>query len=208
MLKDDDGTTPTTPVRAREWICHQLAERAGLPVAEYIPILTHAGRVVFGSRMVLNGVPGSSIFRLHAALAEGSAILSAVYAVDLFLGNGDRHADNFVVERDATALRIRVIDFSEANACLERRTEVPGPGCNTVEVGRVLRKYYGFSAPAACKALDRLDALATLKQILNEMPADWLGLDARNEIAAWWLSAARPAHIATIRTGVTNGALL
>jgi hypothetical protein len=45
-------------------------------------------------------------------------VLLSIYALDLFLGNADRHADNFVIERDAEP-RIRVIDFSEATALMD-----------------------------------------------------------------------------------------
>jgi hypothetical protein len=55
MLKDDSGGVP---VRAREWVCHALADNAGLPVLEYRPILDGEGRVLFGSRYLLNGGPG------------------------------------------------------------------------------------------------------------------------------------------------------
>jgi hypothetical protein len=57
MLKDDSGGVP---VRAREWICHALADNAGLPVLEYRPILDSVGRVLFGSRYLLNGGPGAT----------------------------------------------------------------------------------------------------------------------------------------------------
>jgi hypothetical protein len=210
MLKDDSGAPP---VRAREWISHRLADRAGVPVAEYKPILTPAGRVLFGSRIVLNGGAGGSNYNMLAGtltLSEASTVLSATYAVDLFLGNGDRHPDNFLIETDGSTQRVRVIDFSEANACIEaaKRAIVPTVGCNTVNVARMLRAHYPFSVPAACLALDRLAAVASLKEILDEMPSDWLVSDVRDEINSWWLSAARSAHITTIRNGVSNGTFL
>jgi hypothetical protein len=42
-------------------------------------------------------------------------------------------------------------------------------------------------------------------EILDEMPADWLAADERNEVAAWWLSAAKSAHITAIREGLSDG---
>jgi hypothetical protein len=159
MLKDDDQA----PIRAREWICHSLANGAGLPVVEFLPILTAGGRVVFGSRFVLNGGPGgTAAYDLFAGIfqpAHANEVLSAIYAIDLFLGNGDRHQNNFMVELDgAGANRLRVIDFSEASALIEpkRRTDVPTFPCNTVMIGRQLRTLYGFSADSAKLALDRL----------------------------------------------------
>jgi hypothetical protein len=209
MLKDDSGA----PVRAREWICHRLADRAGVPVVEYRPVLTPAGQVVFGSRVVLNGGPGgtANILTGTLPLAEASTVLSKIYAIDLFLGNGDRHPDNFMVEDDpAGAPRIRVIDFSEAQALIDpdQRTNIPAAGTSTVTVGRALRAHYPFSLDAAALALDRLAAIASLKEILDEMPTDWLTPDTRNEIATWWLSAAKSAHITAIREGLSDGTLL
>lgn len=209
MLKDDSGA----PVRAREWICHRLADLAGVPVVEYKPVLMPAGRVLFGSRVVLNGGPGgtANIVAGTLVLAEASAVLSKIYAIDLFLGNGDRHPDNFLVESDpAGTNRIRVIDFSEAVALINpnQRSNIPGAGTSTVAVGRTLRVHYPFSIDAARLALDRLGAIASLKEILDEMPADWLAADQRNEVAAWWLSAAKSAHITAIREGLSDGTLL
>jgi hypothetical protein len=112
MLKDDSGACP---IRAREWICHRLADRAGIPVVEWRPIVNAAGdRVLFGSRMVLNGGPGGAGFGLLAGklgLADACQVFSGIYAVDLFLGNGDRHPDNFMVENDPVSgsPRIRAI---------------------------------------------------------------------------------------------------
>ena len=161
MLKDDSGGAP---VRAREWICHGLADHAGLPVLEYRPILDGSGRVLFGSRFLLNGGPGGlSGYKILAGtlpLAEACSVLSALYAIDLFLGNWDRHADNLMIEQDA-APRIRVMDFSEAPALIDpaARGKIPGVETATVNAGRTLRTLYGFSIDAANLALDRLNAV-------------------------------------------------
>jgi hypothetical protein len=106
--------------------------------------------------------------------------------------------------------RIRAIDFSEAVALIypNQRSNIPGPGTSTVAVGRALRVHYPFSVEAACLALDRLGAVASLKEILDEMPADCLAADGRNDVGAWWLSTARSAHITAIREGLYDGTLL
>jgi hypothetical protein len=49
---------------------------------------------------------------------------------------------------------------------------------------------------------------ANVTMPLDEMPADWLAADQRNEVAAWWLSAAKSAHITAIREGLSDGTLL
>jgi hypothetical protein len=190
MLKDDSGGVP---VRAREWICHALADNAGLPVLEYRPILDGAGRVLFGSRYLLNGGPGGltgyKILAGALPIAEARSVLSALYAVDLFLGNWDRHADNLMIEQDADP-RIRVMDFSEAPALIDPATrgKIPGLGTATVNAGRTLRTLYGFSTDAATLALDRLNAItdARLKEIVDGMPADWLPIAVRSDLQNWW----------------------
>jgi hypothetical protein len=146
-------------------------------------------------------------------IAEAERVLSSVYAVDMFLGNWDRHVDNFVIEPDgSTVPRIRVIDFSEAPALLDpgSRLTVSAQQTATVQTGRVLRARYGFSEAAASLALGRLEALPPthLKGILDEMPADWLSATIRSEFAAWWLSPARAARIATVKSGLSNGTFL
>jgi len=212
MLKDDGGGVP---VRAREWICHQLVECAGVPVVEHRPILTATGRVLFGSRVVLSGGPAGAGHNLLAGtlpIVEARSVLSSIYAVDLFLGNGDRHSDNFIIEPDGASPRIRVIDFSEAEAFIgpASRTTLPHPNSSTVTVGRTLRGIYGFSTIAAELALDRLDAVTPhrLKDILDGMPDDWLLQALRDDLAAWWASSARANRITIVRTGLFNGTLL
>jgi hypothetical protein len=212
MLKDDSGGAP---VRAREWICHALADNAGLPVLEHRPILDGTGRVLFGSRYLLNGGPGGATgYKILAGalpLAEARDVLSAIYAVDLFLGNWDRHADNLMIEQDASP-RIRVMDFSEAPALIDpaARKKIPGAGTATVASGRTLRALYGFSNDAAMRALNRLDAVtdARLKEIVDVMPADWLPSAVRDELLKWWSSPDRTAHVAKVRSGICDGSLL
>jgi hypothetical protein len=211
MLKDDNGGEP---IRAREWICHQIAECAGLPVVEHRPILRPDGRVLFGSEFILNGGPGGDGYRILAGtlpIAEASRVFSALYAVDLFVCNCDRHANNFMVEQSSD-LRIRVIDFSESPALIDsgRRSTIPGSGTNTVAAGRTLRNLYGFDHSSAGLALDRIASVTDgrMTRILADMPTDWLDNGIRNELVVWWSSPARPSHITTIRNGLTNGTLL
>lgn len=213
MLKDDSHGAP---VRAREWICHELSDKAGLPVIEYRPVLDGGGRVLFGSRYLLNGGPGgASGYKILAGalpLAEAQGVLSALYAVDLFLGNWDRHADNLMIEHDAVAPRIRVMDFSEAPALIDpaQRGKIPSAATATVVVGRALRTLYGFSLDAAMLALDRLDVVtgSKMKEITDCMPTDWLPAAARSDLLNWWSSSDRSAHIVKVRTGISDGSLL
>jgi hypothetical protein len=212
MLKDHSGGVP---VRAREWICHSLADIAGLPVLEYRPILAAADRVLFGSRFLLHGGPGGATgYKILAGtlpLAEVRTVLSALYAVDLFLGNWDRHADNLMIEHDA-APRIRVMDFSEAPALIDpaQRGKIPGAGTATLRAGRTLRGLYGFDQNAAELALKRLDAVPSgrVKEILDGMPADWLSVAAKEGLLNWWGSPDRPALTTKICTGMADGSLL
>jgi hypothetical protein len=144
-------------------------------------------------------------------LAEACSVLSALYAVDLFLGNWDRHADNLMIEQDA-APRIRVMDFSEAPALIDAalRGNIPSVGTATVDTGRTLRKLYGFNVTAATLALNRLDEVSgdRLKEILDGMPTDWLPAAASRDLLTWWSSSDRTAHITKVRTGICDGSLL
>jgi hypothetical protein len=212
MLKDDSGGVP---VRAREWICHELADCAGLPVLDYRPIVDANGRIHFGSRYLLNGGPGGMTgYKILAGalpLAEACNVLSALYAVDLFLGNWDRHADNLMIEQDA-APRIRVMDFSEAPALIDpaQRRQIPGAGTATVSAGRTLRSLYGFNVDAAALALDRLNAVtdSRLKEIVDGMPSDWLAASGRTDLQNWWCSSDRQEHATQVRSGISDGTLL
>ena len=61
MLKDDSGGAP---VRAREWICHGLADSAGLPILEHRPILD-GGRFAINKMIETAGRNADIDFPVH-----------------------------------------------------------------------------------------------------------------------------------------------
>lgn len=119
FVKDDANGTP---VRASEWIGTHVAEAVGISAPAAAPIEMLDGRVVFGSRKVsgaADAVTTRSLLINPGANAQFSPVglspvLSAIYALDMFLFNDDRHFGNYITYDDSGVRRMYAFDFSRA----------------------------------------------------------------------------------------------
>ena len=206
-------------VRASEWLGTHIAEEVRISAPTPMPIELLDGTIVFGSR----SIAGVSDFAITVAylttptLANTSrpatglqAVLSATYALDLFIFNDDRHAGNYLSIDDNGTRRFYTFDFSRAVFWQWPWNHFPPATCNTRVVGGMLRRLHGFDVSAAVATLDRLAALPieTLKGFINRMPPDWLPEPVRSEFITWWSSPDRQQRIDTIKRGIADGSLL
>lgn len=182
---------PLLPIT--EWIGHHVAEACGLPVP-YYSIVDHedeGGVPVFGSRTE-SGLEDP--FKLLPAqqveqLMQCASTMSATVAIDMVLGNEDRHRGNFLYRRNrlgqASSL---VIDWSRAFGF----RGIPPPDipadCNTAQTHNILRglklwdSQSALAVIAATAAIDR----ATMTAWVEEAPLPWLPEPARANLIGWW----------------------
>src|SRR5579863_6283967 len=87
------------PVRASEWICSSLARHVGIPTAPFEIVQLPDTTLAFGSQLI-GGLEDESKrpgYLTGTYPIDGfSAILAAIYAFDLFIGNEDRHGGNYL----------------------------------------------------------------------------------------------------------------
>ena len=99
------GDVSGKATRAREWLGTQLAEALGLAAPAPCIIELQDGSTVFGSRRIA-GVADAIVTANFLATATASnqnapvvglkALLSRIYAYDMFCHNDDRHLGNYL----------------------------------------------------------------------------------------------------------------
>jgi hypothetical protein len=143
-IKGDAGGKP---VRASEWLGTQIAEAIGLAAPTPTIIELPDGTTVFGSRRIA-GVADATVttaFLTTPTLSNASApvaglqaLLSKIYAYDMFCHNDDRHFGNYLSVDDRGRRRLYTYDFSRALFWSWPWNQAyPGAGSNTRVWGSV-----------------------------------------------------------------------
>lgn len=213
------GDAHGRPVRASEWLSTQIAEMVGVAAPAAVTIELASGEVVFGSRRIAGvaddvtttaylTTPSNSNVGLPAVNLK--ALLSRIYALDMFLNNDDRHLGNYLSVDDNGVRRLYAFDFSRALFWNWPWNGFPRSDRNTRQWGRVLRSLHGFDAPAASAILDGLSGLSVpaLQQLVNHMPSGWLSASATAEFLAIWTTDACQNRIQDLKAGLSDGSLL
>ena len=210
------GDAHGRPVRASEWICSRLGERVGVAVPQVISIKLASKEVVFGSRRVTGVADSISTMNFLLTKTEGAhsnvvgmgALISSIFAFDMFVNNDDRHLGNYLSVDDGGQRRFFAFDFSRA---LFWEWPWAGfPAGNTQNCGRLLRARHGFDLTAAAGVLDRLSLVTAsdMGVIINEMPPGWLTGSLQTELLDWWGSSKRADRIEALKEGMSDGTLL
>ncbi|MCJ2044417.1 hypothetical protein MKK58_07700 [Methylobacterium sp. J-078] len=206
-------------IRASEWICTHIAEEVGIAAPTPMVIRRLDGSLVFGSRRI-SGVAEDIATRAYLAQPSNTnlgappiglkPLLSAVYALDQFINNDDRHPGNYLSTDDQGTRRLYTFDFSRAMFW-----DWPWAGflrvdSNTVVVGRLLRMLHGFDHITATTTLDRIEGLplAAVEGFVNRMPEGWLPAQQRDEFLEFWGNGERAARVNDLRRGFDDGSIL
>lgn len=128
--------------------------------------------------------------------------MSRILALDLFLGNDDRHLNNFLFrpQKVGGALTVMAMDFSRSllvrgwpNDTIPMPTEA-----KTMMVLSLLRHLKLWDQGAAQLLLMSLQTItaAEFGHWLGSMPAAWLDASRQAALLAWWSSPALGQRIA------------
>lgn len=211
--KDDK---PGRLIRAAEMLYTRLAGHVNLPTPFCSVIELEDGSTLFGS---LANESIADEFEVRAFLSKQQVneigapsawigqTLARIYAFDLFIGNPDRSLRNFMLERGSRMLAAYDFASAELTALSDQRFSVEHS--HTIFVGRFLRNVHGFEIAFAFEMLDRLNAVPVelVRNILGEMPDDWLPADQRGVLCDVWVNQ-RPTRLAALRAGLKDGSLL
>jgi hypothetical protein len=215
-IKTDDRGRPT---RASEWLGTHIAEAVGIQAPSAVVVERLNGELVFGSRRVI-GVSDEiatrsylltpSVSNTAVPISGLTGILSRIYALDMFLGNVDRHFGNYLSIDDSGVRRLYAFDFSRAVFWEWPWSAYPTIQSNTRMHGRILRQLHGFDTAAAAAVLDNIAGLApnTIEGFFNLMPADWCTDQLRAQFIGMWTAGHCSNRVASLRQGFNDGTLL
>lgn len=211
-------------VSATEWICNSLADSLNLPVASPKVLQGADGVRIYGTKEISPRLPEIEAARVLLGKAgndiftpEMANILSSTYALDLVIGNIDRHQDNFIISVESASGagqqigHVHLIDFGCSDLLQDGRTPLPlAPMSPTVRIGRQIRAAHGFANSAADTLLSRLrdGRKFLLERALFGMPSEWLSKEQRESFAKWFVSAQFEHRLKLIGEGLTDGTYL
>jgi hypothetical protein len=206
-------------IRASEWLGTHLAEMVGISAPAPCVIELQDGSTVFGSRRIA-GVADVAITTAFLTTPSASnqgpaiiglkALLSKIYAYDIFFFNDDRHLENYLSIDDNGVRRLYAFDFSRALFWRWPWNGYPDTACHTRQWGTVMRRLHGFDEAAASATLDAIGSLApaSVQSFINHMPSDWMAADHQAQFVDVWTGNNCKLRVDAIRKGFQDGSLL
>lgn len=217
FCKDDRGGIPC---RMREAFFSMLAGQLNLTTPDFRVVEDEGtGETFFGSRQMPSTATAMALKRflrterkdeLGRHLPFPGRWFSQLYAYDLFAGNWDRSADNFIALQDGQQLRLRPIDFSAAELGISEVDRFPDGQSETVQVGRKLRTVHSFFPDSASQTIKLIEAVprSVVKGFFDSMPTEWINADERERIDEFWSGPLLAERLEALRSGLTDGQLL
>lgn len=179
---------------ASEWFCYNLGYRLQIALPPFC-ILEGGPTEAFGSRFEggvfqFANVTGNQ--NQHALLQRCGSDLSKILAFDLFVGNDDRHLNNFLYRQQQVGgqLTVLAMDFSRS-LLVNKWPDDPVPmatSTKTMTVMGILKNFNIWDATVAQMTLASIHSVSRTEVAhwLAAMPAAWLEPVKRQEIVEWW----------------------
>lgn len=196
-------------VPATEWLCGHLSNtcRIHTPPMEILQGLD--GKQWFGSR-IEGGKLEEDMCRLE--FSSGDMLnriptlcerISAIYAIDLFVNNTDRHLDNYLFRSSFNGGTV-VLAFDYSLAWLAHCPELkgfPAHDSNTQKMRMYLDRLYGFDPASAIKVITDIQGLPDdwIDGPVASMPVEWKQEVDMDAAVAWWKSKDRAARCEAIK---------
>lgn len=128
-----------------------------------------------------------------------------IYALDLFICNTDRHANNYLFRTSLQRTVIMAFDFSFAwlaHGPLLRG--YPDETCHTRTTIAFLARMYGFDVNSAHKVLGKIEALPDdwIDGPVTSMPDEWKQDIDVGAAVSWWKSDERGQRCAYLKGAI------
>lgn len=172
-----------------EWLCYHLCSLAGIATPHFAIVQRVDGSLAFGSlweeqAQQFNPSKISEV-QMTTWLQRASSDVSAMFALDAFMPNPDRHLANILFVQIGPRLRALAFDWS--------RTHLFSPwpwaqGCNSTQVWQWL-KHSALVQPQATQAhMQRIASITPeqVKNILLAAPQEWRNNLDCEATAQWW----------------------
>lgn len=173
-----------------EWLCYHLCQQCGVRQPDFGVVQRPNGELAFGSKWADNtwqyAPARTPQLQLESWLRDSSADISAMFVIDAFLPNDDRHSRNVLFE--ATAARVRALAFDWSRARWFEPWPWEGSSNSAQFLAWLKSANLGQDPNAARQCASRLKALSpqSLKEMLLAAPSAWrenMDIDAA---ATWW----------------------
>jgi hypothetical protein len=194
--------TDVSGLPASEFLCYRIATACNLAVPFSAVMQLSNSELVFGSRFEGGIVDVSTISPSEELqmFKAGANAISGALAIDLFVGNEDRHKGNFIFRKNHKGEWVpTAIDFSRA-LFVRGFPGDPFPvseQCNTRTTIKLLKNSELWRGPFAVHAVTKLFQVERnhVEHWLDEMPLEWLPIRQRTNLLDWWESNARSERI-------------
>jgi hypothetical protein len=185
-LKTCEPANPALPLT--EWICYHLCLLCGIPAPDFAIVTRKDGSQAFGSRWeddvdeLRKDETAPAEFALWIDSTRDD--LSAMFALDCFLPNSDRHMGNVLFRRGP---RRRALAFDWSRTQLFEPWPL-APNSNTLSNLGWLRHTGFYSAAAWNAVLEKLAHIThtDLRQLLDSAPDEWCATLSKDILEDWW----------------------
>lgn len=210
---DGNGMIP-----ASELFCYELARQVNIATPEFDIVLLKGGECAFGSVWEGGVYDLSAINIISDLLTKGNPnsidvklldkFFSKIYAFDLFINNTDRHFRNYIFRKSYNNNYIALaFDHSKAWCSIDYKgLQALDSGCNTQLTIDYIKRYKKFDRQQAIDTLSELGQIKelTVKNILSEMPKEWMTKEQSSEIIKWWSSKEFKDRLLVLEKEVAN----
>ncbi len=205
-------------IPASEWFCYHIASICGIATPVCKQLTMPDGTMVFGSRWeggIYDLSDPTMFVKLIMGIQPTSTLaerLSAIYTLDLFLHNVDRHARNYLFRQSKNGFVALAFDFSRSwlyhgwpppDVPMQRST-------HTRTTYQTIRKFHPFNINAGISVLGKIRHIPTdtISSIINSMPPTWLSPPHRQDVLKWWDSTARHGRVDRLLEGLQDGSYI
>jgi len=208
-------------VRMREAVYSRLAWHLGIPTPNFVEIFDdQTGESFFGSKRHVStslSIERKRFLRTerrddrNQPLPFPGRMLSQLYALDMFIYNEDRSADNIIFHSEgANGRRLCPIDFALSSLSGRAVNEFPVESTETVQVGKRLRLVHGTFIDSALELVDRIDSMPAdiFSGFFADLPIEWTNVAEREWLHAFWNGPNKSKRLENLRSGLRDGHLL
>lgn len=193
---------------ASEWICHGLAKTLNLAIPDWEHCILPDGRDAIGSRLEGN-ILEREFIPTKRVEADNPEVVSGTYVLDLFVANGDRHKNQWLITEAGGGILLRPIDFSRAWFWRWPLPTPPFGHGSTLQRSHdkssdfyvMAKRYQVLDTDEAMTALNLLRNVpkGVWRSIVESVPAEWLTQQEVVELVNWWWSPQWHTRISWIR---------
>lgn len=173
-----------------EWVGYHLSRACNIPTPDFAVLNRNDDTPAFGSRIdpAARQLTDSGAFTIAGYFAPHTAMLGAIYTLDAFLPNDDRHGRNFMLRPTLQGEHLNAFDFARGWL----RTGLPMGDLSCLDNSQTSQWWAHFSknlkVVTSAKVVDKIASLPDnwLNAVVTESPYQWYSTVDLNALNAAW----------------------